>query len=46
MQMTHELKLKSQKCEAKRPIKYVKQVWYYVNEDGSIEPVWSDKDEN
>lgn len=46
--MTHESKLKSQKCEAKvkRPIKYVKHVWHYVNEDGSLEPVWSDEDED
>lgn len=34
------------KAETKRPIKYVKKVWYYVNEDGSLEPVWRIKDEN
>ena len=34
------------KAETKRPIKYVKKVWYYVNEDGSLEPVWRDQDEN
>ncbi|WP_265589032.1 hypothetical protein [Lactobacillus helveticus] len=34
------------KSETKRPIKYVKKVWYYVNEDGSLEPVWSDEDES
>lgn len=32
--------------ETKRPIKYVKGVWYYVNEDGSLEPVWSDENAN
>ena len=44
--MTRESKSKSQKCETKRPIKYVKGVWYYVNEDGSLEPVWSDENAN
>lgn len=34
------------KAEAERPIKYVKQVWYYVNDDESLEPVWSDEDED
>ena len=43
--MTQELKLKSQECKTKRPIKYVKHVWHYVNEDGSLEPVWGDEDE-
>ena len=34
------------KSKTKRPIKYVKKVWYYVNKDGSLEPVWSDQDES
>lgn len=28
----------------KRPIKYQKGKWYYINEDGNLEPVW--KEEN
>lgn len=33
------------KAETKRPIKYSKNVWYYVNKDGSLEPVWRDDEQ-
>lgn len=34
------------KPKTKRPIKCVKNVWYFVNDDGSLDPVWSDEDES
>lgn len=33
------------RAKTKRPIKYIKKGWYYVSEDGSLEPVRSDSDE-
>lgn len=28
----------------RKPIKYQKGKWYYINEDGSLEPVWKEKE--
>ncbi|WP_155833154.1 hypothetical protein [Lactobacillus hamsteri] len=27
----------------RKPIKYSKGKWYYINEDGSLEPVWKEE---